>query len=81
MSDIAEGKIHPLQDNLLKVGNDALKLNVPPAVMREAVYRINNEKTDKLAESYEKMYERKHSAPDHEKPKPDEHMPQRKPKL
>ena len=81
LSDIAEGKIHPLQDNLLKVGNDALKLNVPPAIMREAVYRINNEKTDKLAEAYEKMYERKHSAPNHEKHKPDEHMPQRKPKL
>ena len=81
LSDIAEGKIHPLQDNLLKVGNDALKLNVPPAVMREAVYRLNNEKTDKLAESYEKMYERKHSAPDREKSEPAVHKPQRKPKL
>lgn len=81
LSDIAEGKIHPLQDNLLKVGNDALKLNVPPAIMREAVYRLNNEKTDKLAESYEKMYERKHSAPDHKRPDPAEHKPQRKPRI
>ena len=71
----------PLQDNLLKVGNDALKLNVLPAVMREAVYRLNNEKTDKLAESYEKMYERKHSAPDREKSKPDERQTQRKPRM
>ncbi len=81
LSDIAEGKVSPLQDNLLKIGNDALKLNVPPAVMREAVYRVNNEKTDKLAESYEKMYERKHFAPDHEKNEPEEHKTNRKPRM
>ena len=81
LSDIAEGKIHPLQDNLLKVGNDALKLNVPPAVMREAVYRINNEKTDKLAEAYEKLYERKNSPSEREISEPTEHKPQRKPRM
>ena len=80
LSDIAEGKIHPLQDNLLKIGNDALKLNVPPAVMREAVYRINNEKTDKLAEAYEKLYERKIS-PDREPPERDKPAVHKKPKL
>lgn len=35
LSDISEGKVSPLQDNLLKVGNDALKLNVPPYIMRK----------------------------------------------
>ena len=39
LSDIAEGKVSPLQDNLLKVGNDALKLNMLPYVMREAAFR------------------------------------------
>lgn len=80
LSDIVDCKISPLQDNLLKVGNDALKLNVPPAVMREAVYRLNNEKTDKLAESYEKLYERKNS-PDREQPERDEPAVHKKPKL
>ena len=42
---------------------------------------LNNEKTDKLAESYEKMYERKHSASDHEKSESAEHKPQRKPRM
>lgn len=36
--------------------------------MREAVYRLNNEKTDKLAEYYEKMYVRKHSASNQRNP-------------
>ena len=35
LSDIAEGRIHPLQDNLLKVGNDALKR----ALVRHVVVR------------------------------------------
>lgn len=81
LSDIAEGKVSPLQDNLLKVGNDALRLNVPPYIMREAVFRSDDERVQKLADTYEKMCERKHSAPDHEKPKSEEYKPQRKPKL
>lgn len=81
LSDIAEGKVSPLQDNLLKVGNDALKLNVPPYIMREAAFRSGDERVQKLADTYEKMCERKSSAPAHEKPKLDEHKPQRKLKL
>lgn len=81
LSDIAEGKVSPLQDNLLKVGNDALKLNVPPYIMREAAFRSGDERVQKLADTYEKMYERKHSVPDHEKNQPEEYKPQRKPKL
>lgn len=80
LSDIAEGKISPLQDNLLKVGNDALRLNVPPYIMREAVFRSDDERVQKLADTYEKMCERKHSAPDHNKSKPEEHK-QRKPRM
>lgn len=81
LSNIAEGKVSPLQDNLLKVGNDALNLNVPPYVMREAAFRSNDERVQKLADTYEKMCERKHSATDHEKSMPTEHTPQRKIKL
>ncbi|MCM1167279.1 MAG: YodL domain-containing protein, partial [Lachnospiraceae bacterium] len=81
LSNIAEGKISPLQDNLLKVANDALKLNVPPEIMREAAYRQNDERTDKLAESYEKMFERKHGGADPERDKPAEDRPHRKPRL
>ena len=81
LSDIAEGRVSPLQDNLLKVGNDALKLKVPPYIMREAAFRSGDERVQKLADTYEKMCERKSSAPAHEKPKLDEHKPQRKLKL
>lgn len=56
LSDIAEGRVSPLQDNLLKVGNDALKLNVPPATMRQAADMLNDECVDKMAETYEKMF-------------------------
>ncbi len=58
LSDIAEGKVSPLQDNLLKVGNDALRLKVPPYVMREAAFRSGDERVQKLADTYEKMCER-----------------------
>lgn len=81
LSDISCGKVSPLQDNLLKIGNDALKLNVPPATMRQAADMLNDERIDKMAETYEKMCERKSSASAHEKPKLDEHKPQRKLKL
>lgn len=81
LSDIAEGKVSPLQDNLLKVGNDALRLNVPPYIMREAAFRSGDERVQKLADTYEKMCERKSSAHDHEKSKPNEHKPQRKPRM
>ncbi len=81
LSDIAEGKVSPLQDNLLKIGNDALKLNVPLAFMREAVFRVDDDRVQNLADSYEKMYGRQHSASNHEKPKPDEHKPNRKPRM
>lgn len=81
LSYIAEGKVSPLQDNLLKVGNDALRLNVPPYIMREAAFRSGDERVQKLADTYEKMCERKSSAPAHEKPKLDERKPQRKLKL
>lgn len=56
LSDISCGKVSPLQDNLLKIGNDALKLNVPPATMRQAVDMLNDERIDKMAETYEKMF-------------------------
>lgn len=81
LSDIADGKVPPLQDNLLKVSNDALKLNVPTYIMREAAFRSDDERVQKLAETYENMCERKHSATGHEKSKPEEYKPQRKPKL
>ena len=81
LSDIAEGRVLPLQDNLLKVGNDALKLNVPPAVMREAAFMVDDDRVQELADTYEKMCERKHSVPDHENSKPDEHQTQRKPRM
>lgn len=58
LSDIAEGKVPPLQDNLLKVGNDALKLNVPTYIIREAAFRSDDERVQKLADTYEKMCER-----------------------
>ncbi len=51
-----EGQIFPLQDNLLKVGNDALKLNVPPEIMREAILRTGCENVQKLADTYDRMY-------------------------
>ncbi len=78
LSDIAEGKVSPLQDNLLKVGNDALKLNVPPYVMREAAFRSGDERVQKLADTYEKMCERNVSC-DREPPEQDK--PHRKPRL
>lgn len=81
LSDIAEGRISPLQDNLLKVANDALKLNVPPEIMREAAYRQNDERTDKLAESYEKLYVRKNSGDDRETPDRDKPPTHKKPRL
>ena len=81
LSDIADGKVPPLQDNLLKVGNDALKLNVPTYIMREAAFRSDDERIQKLAETYDKMCERKHFATDHEKSKPEEHKSQRKPRM
>lgn len=74
------GEIYLLQDNRLKGGNDALKLNVPSAVMRKTVYRLNNEKTNKLAEAYEKLYERKNS-PNREPPERDKPAVRKKPKL
>lgn len=61
LSDIAEGRVSPLQDNLLKVGNDALKLKVPPYIMREAAFRSGDERVQKLADTYEKMCERNSS--------------------
>ncbi len=70
LSDIAEGRVSPLQDNLLKVGNDALRLNVTPYIMREAAFRSGDERVDKLAETYEKMFEGK-NAPDREQQKHD----------
>lgn len=81
LSDIAEGKVSPLQDNLLKVGNDALKLNVPPAIICEAAFRTDDDRVQKLADTYEEMCGKKCSVPDHEKSKPDEHKPQRKPRM
>lgn len=78
LSDIAEGRVSPLQDNLLKVGNDALRLNVPPYVMREAAFRSNDERVQKLADTYEKMCERNRSC-DREPQEQDK--PNRKPRL
>lgn len=78
LSDIAEGRVSPLQDNLLKVGNDALRLNVPPYIMREAVFRSDDERVQKLADTYEKMCERNGSC-DREPPEQDK--PHRKPRL
>ncbi len=80
LSDIAEGKVPPLQDNLLKVGNDALKLNIPPATMRAAADMMNDERVDKMAETYEKMYEGK-NALDREQTEQEQHKQQRKPRL
>lgn len=78
LSDIAEGRVSPLQDNLLKVGNDALRLNVPPYIMREAAFRSNDERVQKLADTYEKMCERNRSC-DREPPEQDKSH--RKPRL
>ncbi len=80
LSDIAEGKISPLQDNLLKVGNDALKLNIPPATMRAAADMLNDERVDKLAETYEKMYEGKNT-PDREQTEREKPATRNKPRL
>lgn len=50
---VAKG-LSPLQDNLLNV---ALKLNVPPVVMREAVFRVDDDRVQNLADSYEKLFD------------------------
>lgn len=80
LSDIADGRVPPLQDNLLKVGNDALKLNVPPATMRAAADMLNDERVDKLAETYDEMFQRKNT-PDREQTEQEQHKQQRKPRL
>ena len=80
LSDIVEGKVSPLQDNLLKVGNDALALNIPPSTMREAADMLNDERVDKITETYEGMFQRR-NAPNRELPKQEQHKQQRKPKL
>lgn len=54
-----------------------LKLNVPPAIMREAAFMVDDDRVQKLADTYEKLFDRKNCVPDHEKSKPDEHKPQR----
>ena len=80
MSDIAEGNISPIQDNLIKVGNDALKLNISPAIIREAAYMSDDDRVQSLADTYEKMYNRR-DIPAVETPKPDNTTPHKKPKL
>ena len=80
LSDIAEGNISPMQDNLIKVGNDALKLNISPAIIREAAYMSNDDRVQSLADTYEKMYNRG-VTPAVEVPKPDSSSPHKKPRL
>lgn len=72
LSDIANGRVSPLQDN------DALKLNVPPYVMREAVFRSGDERVQKLADTYEKIRKRNGL---HNREPPGQNQPHRKPRL
>lgn len=80
LSDIAEGNVSPMQDNLLKVGNDTLKLNIPPEVIREAAFMINDDRVQSLSDTYEKMYDRRET-PAVGATKHDDPTPHKKPRL
>ena len=56
------------------------KLNVPPATMRAAADMLNDERVDKLAETYDEMFQRKNT-PDREQTEQEQHKQQRKPRL
>ena len=72
---ISAKTVSPEDDNLLKVSAEAAKLRIDPAVIRKAAEMINDDRIDKMAETYEEHFGGG-KAPVHEdRPKP------KKPKL
>lgn len=64
--------------DMQSISNEALELNFAPEIMREACYMSDNEKVEKLADSYEEAFEKKNSP---EEPDLENQKPQKKMKL
>lgn len=62
---------------LVKIADEALKLNIPPEIMNEACLMSDNDKAENLARTYEKALESKGSFIE----EPEKTKPQKKPKL
>ena len=65
---------------MLAISDEALKLNIDPSIIREASNLVNDERFDKLADTYEEMYQKKFTQAE-EPPELDKPKPQKKPKL
>ena len=77
---IASNSVNPQKDNLLAISNEALKLNVNPAIIREASNLVNDERVDKMADAYEERYRMEFTQTE-DTPYPEKPKPQKKPKL
>jgi hypothetical protein len=77
---IVDRLVSPENDNLLAISDEALKLNVNPEIIHEASNLVNDERFDKLADTYEEMYQKKFTQAE-EPTEPEKTKPQKKPKL
>lgn len=72
---IAEHKVSPAEDNLLKIAAEAAKLHIDPAIMRKAAEMVNDPRVEQMAETYAKRFGNDNPPEQQQKPKP------KKPKL
>ena len=72
---IAEHKVSPAEDNLVRIAAEAEKLCIDPSIMRKAAEMVDDPRAEQMAETYAKRFGNDNPPEQQQKPKP------KKPKL